>query len=649
MVLPAPHLDDRRFQDLVDEAKRMVMQRCPEWTDHNVSDPGVTLIETFAYMTDQLMYRLNRVPDRLYIKFLELIGVHILAPTPARTALTFWLSTPARTDHVIPAGTQASTIRTQTEDPIVFTTVDNLLIVPCHLQHTRTHTSESEHYSTPDRLAGNPGFRAFGALPGPGDALLLGLSEAAPHCSVRLNFTCRIDGVGVDPSDPPLTWQAWDGEGWTPCTVTIDETGGLNRDGSIVLQLPDRHEVSVIDSQRAGWLRAVVTETEEDQPAYSSSPLIQAVSAETIGGSIDAIQAEIIEDEVLGVSEGVPGQTLSVLRTPVLAGSYRALLKVSAGDGWDDWQQVPSFAASGPADRHFVLDGYSGTVHFGPAVREPEGTVRQYGAVPEREAVICLHRYATGGGRQGNVAKGAVQTLKSSIPFVARVENLAAAQSGSDGETIEEAKTRGPLILRARTRAVTAEDYEVLSKGAAPSARVHCLTAGEQGVDAGSVKVLVVPSAANNNGRIRFEDLAPPAELMSRIAARLDQVRLIGVRVLVEPPRYQGVTVVASVTAQRHSDHADMRTAALDALYHYLNPITGGPDSAGWPFGRDVQTGEIHALLQRIPGIDMVNDVRLFGANPITGERGSETTRLSLDPNSLIYSFQHHVRIDGSS
>ena len=80
MALPVPNLDDRRFQDLVDEAKRLVQQRCPEWTDHNVSDPGVTLIELFAWMTDQVVYRLNRVPDRNYVKFLELIGVQ---PLPA--------------------------------------------------------------------------------------------------------------------------------------------------------------------------------------------------------------------------------------------------------------------------------------------------------------------------------------------------------------------------------------------------------------------------------------------------------------------------------------------------------------------------------------------------------------------------------------
>src|SRR5438093_12989332 len=89
MSLPAPHIDDLNFQSLVDDAKRMVQQRCPEWTDHNVSDPGVTLIETFAYMVDQLLWRLNRVPDRTYIKFLELIGLNLQPPSAARAPITF--------------------------------------------------------------------------------------------------------------------------------------------------------------------------------------------------------------------------------------------------------------------------------------------------------------------------------------------------------------------------------------------------------------------------------------------------------------------------------------------------------------------------------------------------------------------------------
>ena len=91
MALPAPNLDDRRFQQFVDEAKRYVQQSCPEWTDHNVSDPGVTLIETFAHMVDQLVYRLNRVPEKNYLAFLDLLGVRLFPPTAARALVTFWL------------------------------------------------------------------------------------------------------------------------------------------------------------------------------------------------------------------------------------------------------------------------------------------------------------------------------------------------------------------------------------------------------------------------------------------------------------------------------------------------------------------------------------------------------------------------------
>src|SRR5687767_8556335 len=128
MALPVPNLDDRRFQDLVDDAKRLVQQRCPEWTDHNVSDPGVTLIELFAWMTEQLLYRLNRVPDRNYVKFLELIGVRLFPPTAAVADVTFWLSAPQPEPVRVPAGTQVATVRTETEDAVSFTTSQDLTI-----------------------------------------------------------------------------------------------------------------------------------------------------------------------------------------------------------------------------------------------------------------------------------------------------------------------------------------------------------------------------------------------------------------------------------------------------------------------------------------------------------------------------------------
>jgi predicted phage baseplate assembly protein len=650
MVLPAPNLDDRRFQELVDEAKRFVMRRCPEWTDHNVSDPGVTLIETFAFMAEQLCYRLNRVPDRLYVKFLELLGLRMLPPTPARVPVTFWLSTPARSPLVIRAGTKASTTRTESEEAIVFSTVEDLTVLPSEIAAIRRVTGRgvaSENQTTQYELGQE--FAAFDEPPQLDDALLIGLANPAPCCAVRVDYDGETAGIGVNPKYPPLVWEAWTGAEWVECEVTTDETGGLNRPGRTVVHMPPGHEASVIDDQRAGWIRVRVVEPLPGQASYSASPMVRSLVAGTVGATVDALHAEIVFNEELGESEGVPGQRFELSRAPVLAGAHPAVLEVATDDGWEEWKQVENFAASGPSDSHFVLDGVAGQVEFGPAVRGEDRGLRQHGAVPPRGAMIRMNRYYSGGGTRGNVAANAINSLKGSIPFVAGVTNLHGAHGGVDGETLDEAKARGPIMLRTRSRAVTAEDYEAISREAAPEvARIHCLTAGEDDVAHGAVKVLVVPAAAQESHRLDFADLVPAPGTLERIAARLDDVRLVGTRVLVEPPRYRGVTVVARLVARTRLNTEEIRQRALDALYALLNPLTGGENNEGWPFGRRVTHGEVFALLQGVRGVDVVEDVRIYGANPVTGERGSEAARLNVGPGGLVFSYDHQVRVEKS-
>ncbi|NJP83103.1 hypothetical protein HCK01_38565, partial [Streptomyces sp. AA8] len=87
--LPVPDLDDLRFQPLVDAAKRALPERVPEWTDHNVSDPGVTLIEACAERTDQLSYRIDRMTDRQRSAMFRLMGITPLPASPARTVVEF--------------------------------------------------------------------------------------------------------------------------------------------------------------------------------------------------------------------------------------------------------------------------------------------------------------------------------------------------------------------------------------------------------------------------------------------------------------------------------------------------------------------------------------------------------------------------------
>src|SRR3989442_834434 len=495
MALPVPNLDDRRFQDLVDDAKRLVQQRCPEWTDHNVSDPGVTLIETFAWMTDQVLYRLNRVPERNYVKFLELIGVRLFPPTAARAAITFWLAGPQSSTVHIKPGTQVATLRTDTDEAIAFTTIGDLPIVPSKLSRlASTLGGEKEVRDHTEALEAKTSFYCFDKVPKPDDVLLIGLSEAVPSCAVTLRFKCDIEGVGVDPENPPLIWEAWDGYAWSACEVDRDGTGGLNRDGDLVLHVPKSHTVSVIQQQRAGWLRARVLKPEPDQPTYSASPTINGLTAFTIGGSTEAVNAELVENELLGASEGVPGQRCSLKHRPVVPGGAAAILEVSGIDGWQESTQVQDFVDSKPEDHYFRLDAVAGEVQLGPGVREPDGALRNYAAVPPKGARLRLRSYLIGGGGHGNVARNTISVLKSSIPYVSKVQNRRAAEGRVDGEDIENAKVRGPIVLRTRDRAVTMEDYEHLAREAAPEvARVRCVTAGD-GADAGGGAVLLRPA-----------------------------------------------------------------------------------------------------------------------------------------------------------
>jgi predicted phage baseplate assembly protein len=326
------------------------------------------------------------------------------------------------------------------------------------------------------------------------------------------------------------------------------------------------------------------------------------------------------------------------------------VLDVAAGQGWEEWSRVSDFADSSGTDLHYVLDERAGEVMFGPAVRQSDGSMSQFGAIPPKGAVLRIRSYRTGGGYRGNVSKGALNVLKSTIPYVSSVENRLPASGGVDGETIEEAKVRGPIVMRTLNRGVTSLDYEHLTRQAAPEvARVRCVAAlqiGDQPNPGGAVRVLIVPSCAGDErGRLRFEQLVPEDETLERVTRYLDERRVVATRLVVEPPTYQGVTVVAQVRARARARMTTVEEAGIRALYEYYHPIIGGPDGTGWPFGRPIHVGEVYAVLQRVEGVEYIEQARLYGTDPITGRRGDPVERLEIDSNSLVFSYEHLIRV----
>lgn len=130
MALPSPNLDDRTFAQLVEEARKRIVASYPEWSDLSVSDPGMALIEVFAFLTETLIYRVNRVPHKAYVEFLRLLGVGLLPPEAAGVKLVFKLSKPSTKPVEIPVGTRVTVSRSDSGgEPPIFT-VSRTAVIP---------------------------------------------------------------------------------------------------------------------------------------------------------------------------------------------------------------------------------------------------------------------------------------------------------------------------------------------------------------------------------------------------------------------------------------------------------------------------------------------------------------------------------------
>ncbi len=636
MTLPAPNLDDRGFQDLVDEAKRLVQLRNPNWTDHNVADPGVTLIETFAYMTDQLIYRLNRVPDLHYIKFLELLGEKMIPPGAATTRLEFLLSVAQEVDLVIPKGTLVSTPRTTPAPPVTFSTVRDLTIPTLAVAHVLTKQADGPFEAHQEDRAMRRNFEAFGSMPQESDALYIGMTQAAPECLVNVLFSGSptIEGIGVDPLNPPYVVEAWDGRDWYPVRKRTDTTGGLNRDGTIEVFIP-RHEVSRVAGIAAAWLRIVVNEPRADQPRYKVSPSIATIDVEAVGGHVDARHCEPVIDEILGPCSGTPGDRLMLSRTPLIGGQGDLVIEVNGAQGWDTWHRVESFADSGPDDRHFTIDEVSGQIRFGPVVRTENGGTRQYGATPPAQAMVRVPEYLVGGGTIGNVDAGTLTVMRSSIPYVSEVTNPGAANGGSDAETLDALKERAAITVRTQMRAVTTRDYELLVRLAAPSiARVSCVDATEMGRP-GHVLVQVIPAVPED---LRdFELLQPHSDVLEEIRKFIEPRRPVGAIVHIEPPKYLGVSVAARLVVQPGATARTVMENADAAIRRFLHPVLGGNEGRGWPFGHPLLLADVHSVLQRVPGVAYVDVVRLIPVDVVTGTRGAPADQIRPGSRDLFF------------
>jgi Baseplate J-like protein len=471
-----------------------------------------------------------------------------------------------------------------------------------------------------------PPIRRFSSTPNASPALYLGFSlprgRAFPNQPLSLLVLPAETTDRRDAAAPPrLVWEYWQGTDWRTLAVE-DGSAGLTAPGLVRFLGPANIRARPAFGVERYWVRI-----RADDPTAVAHLRLQGLWLNTTM----ATQGVTIRNEILGSSDGSPGQIFYSMHTPVVQVSpYQPRLEVQepyrpvavpvsatvgepmtaepavaapAQDAWIPWDEKPDFYASGPHDRHYVLDHGTGAVCFGDGKR---------GRIPPRGSAIRLAAYTTGGGTAGNQPVGAVTQLKTTVPYVAGATNWQAATGGVDAESLDALYTRAPLVLRHGERAVTVEDYEDLARLASPAvARARCVPLLDLEHDAlhatrtlGVVSVIIVPHSATAQPR-------PSRELMRRVHDFLEERSLPGINIAVVGPQYLAVEVdVELVPKPLDVSHA-VAQAVDDTLRRFLHPLTGGSDGQGWAFGRLPERSQLMAQIGAVPGVDHIRSLTI--------------------------------------
>jgi predicted phage baseplate assembly protein len=647
-----PRIDDRRYEDILAEVRTRIARYTPEWnpswTDVNDSDPGYTMLQVFAWLGEMLTYRMNQVPELNYLKFLQLIGLELNPAEPAQADITFpMLADFDLPSTIIPMGTQVSAESPDGGTPIIFETERAVTALTARLESLQAFDGYSFTSVSEQNNQAVDGFQPFGPKPRDGAALYLGFSYPPdspltdfPNVAFGLAFFVKQStnkpaayacGAQSSMLIPParIVWEFWNGSAWRSMDLLQDDTTAFTRSGQVYLKLPNDMTISPLvlgaDQVSRLWMRARLQRTR-----YERTPELLAIRTNTA----IVTQAETIEFETLGGSNGRRDQVFTLAETPVLAGSL--VLQVDDGQGFETWQEVSDFFGSGGEDKVYVLNRTSGEVRFGDGIN---------GAIPvgnetSPNANILARRYRAGGGKRGNLIAGKITTLVSSVDGIdsGGASNLLPATGGQDEETIEEARRRAPLTLKSRSRAVTVEDFEEFAMQVANIKRARAISLFHPSFPGvkipGAVSIIVVPDTDDN---------APmPAEgTLRAVCEYLDQRRLLTSELYVLPPDYHRIAVRAEVIAAETADLATVKTEIEKTLLDYFHPLKGGEDGMGWPFGGRIYYSRVSQRIFSVPGVLSIEQLTILK----DGEELPAFQDISLQENALVYSTHHEINM----
>ena len=147
MPLKEPEIDNRKFEQILSELRLRIPRYTKEWTNFNDSDPGITLLQLFAWLTETMFFQMNRVPERSYIKFLQLLGLELRPAQPATAHLTFAVTPGAKVEPVR-RGVRIAGQPEEGGEPLPFETEEGLSLIAVPLANVLVFDGSEFHEVT---------------------------------------------------------------------------------------------------------------------------------------------------------------------------------------------------------------------------------------------------------------------------------------------------------------------------------------------------------------------------------------------------------------------------------------------------------------------------------------------------------------------
>ena len=658
MPLPVPNLDDRRFDDLVAEARQRLAAHLPELTQVAPGDPVHALVDLFAWLTETILYRANLIPERQRRVLLNLLQVPLRPARPARGLVCVDASprTPAL-PALLPAGSQIAgggqTFSTEGEvqpTPLALTlmikeSVDGATLA--RLGFDEADLREQHGLAASDTVAAfqprvlSPGSEPLSLAGSLDQAYYLALSAprqiAGRLPELRRGLAGETLNIALAPADEGegdqadaaalrdrlLTWEliSEDLDDGTllflPLTVLADSSGGGRRPGVVRLRLPRNAELmqslAVPDPLFAGvgerppepprqvpqerialWIRLSCAE----EPALPLGYL--GINGVAVVGQATR------RDLMVGIGNGRPDQVIDLPDRDIDPAHLR--MEVEEGGRWVPWQGVEVLFGRRAEERVYRLDAQAGQVQFGDGQhgrRVPEG-VR-----------IRVAEYRHGGGAAGNLPAGTLKSVNGVSGLTLRQE--LPTVGGRDGESVAEAEGRIPGFLTHRNRAVTRDDFATLAltnplrpvaraeviEGLLPGSALSNLRRDVPGV----VSLFVLPPGLPETGATP----KPTQGLLKDVFTHLIERVLVGTELYVLSPEFIPLAVGVRVVVRDPQTEGETLAAVRQALTEYLWPLApGGVEGGGWPLGGAVRGAELETRVARVPGVREVSRLVLF-------------------------------------